>query len=122
MRPKQKTPAAVSDLRLRTRIALLGLEDKDVAHQAQTGIQLLISDLTADWQQHQVLRDILAAEQCNVSARRLRYRYRMRNLCMSIRRPSQLDCLLGGCLHSLLNCMFSAADNFSPGCKSLHEP
>ena len=75
MPPKQKTPALVSDLRLRSRTALLGLEDKDVAHQAFLGTQLLISDLTADWQQHQVLKDILAVEQCNVSSRRLRYRY-----------------------------------------------
>ena len=81
MRPKQKTPAAVSDLRLRIRTVLLGLEDKDVAHQAQVGTQLLISELTADWQQHQVLRDILAVEQCSVSARRLRYRCRMRKPC-----------------------------------------
>ena len=75
MRPTQKAPAAVSDLRLRTRTALLGLEDKDVAQQAYHGTQLLISDLTADWQHHQVLRDILALEQCSVAARRLRYRY-----------------------------------------------
>ena len=76
MRPKQKTPAAVSDLRLRTRTALLGLEDKDVAPQAHLGAQRLITDLTSDWECHQVLRDLLALEQSSVSARRLRYRFR----------------------------------------------
>ncbi len=57
------------------RTALLGLEDKDVAQQAVRGTQLLISDLTAEWQNHQVLRDILNLEQCSAVARRLRYRY-----------------------------------------------
>jgi len=75
MRAKEKTPAAVNDLRLRTRTALLGLESKDVQGQAHLGAQSLISDLTMDWEYHQVLRDLLIVEQSNLSARRLRYRY-----------------------------------------------
>ena len=75
MRAKEKTPAAVNELRLRTRTALLGLESKDVQGQAHLGAQSLISDLTMDWEYHQVLRDLLIVDQSNLSARRLRYRY-----------------------------------------------
>ena len=71
MRPQQKTSVAVNDLMPQARGALLGLEDKDVAHQAHCGVQLLISNLTADWHHHQVLRDILAVGRCSISARHL---------------------------------------------------
>jgi hypothetical protein len=70
-----KTNAAASELRLRTRTALLGLEDRDLAEQAHCGVQRLISELRAPWQAEQVLRDLLAdLGSCGASARRLRYR------------------------------------------------
>ncbi|BDA46105.1 hypothetical protein COCOBI_08-1970 [Coccomyxa sp. Obi] len=70
-----KTTAAVTDLRMRTRTALLGLEDKDLATQAQLGVQRLIKDLQATWEIESVLRDILAGlDQCSAHARRLRYK------------------------------------------------
>ncbi|CAL8462244.1 g1775 [Coccomyxa elongata] len=70
-----KTTAAAADLRLRTRTALLGLEDKDLATQAQLGVQRLIKDLQATWEIESVLRDILAGlDQCSAHARRLRYK------------------------------------------------
>ena len=71
-----KTAAAAGDLQLRTRTALLGLEDKDLATQAQLGVQRLIKDLQATWEIENVLRDILASlDQCSAHARRLRYKY-----------------------------------------------
>lgn len=73
---RTKTAAAVGDLHLRTRTALLGLEDKDLAAQAQLGVQRLIRDLQATWEIENVLRDILAnLDQCSAHARRLRYKY-----------------------------------------------
>ena len=74
MRPKQKTPSSVSDLRTRARTALLGLEDRDVAPQAHQGAQRLIAGLTSDWEFDHVLRDILEMSGREASARRLRYR------------------------------------------------
>ena len=74
MRPKQKTPSSVSDLRTRMRTALLGLEDRDVAPQAHQGAQGLIAGLTSHWEFDPVLRDILDMSGCEASARRLRYR------------------------------------------------
>ena len=74
MRPKQKTPSSVSDLRCRTRTALLGLEDRDVAPQAHQGALRLIAGLTSEWEFDHVLRDILDISGCEASARRLRYR------------------------------------------------
>lgn len=75
---RSKTPAAVGDLRLRTRTALLGLEDKDLASQAQLGVQRLIRDLQTGWEFETVLRDILASlNQCSAHARRLRYKCAM---------------------------------------------
>ena len=72
---RAKTNAAASELRLRTRTALLGLEDRDLAEQAHGGVQRLISELRAPWQAEQVLRDVLAdLSSCSASARRLRYR------------------------------------------------
>lgn len=77
MRGQQtKTAAQAGDLRLRTRTALLGLEDKDLAEQAQLGVQRLIKDLHATWQRESVLRDILSGlDECAAHARKLRYRY-----------------------------------------------
>ena len=42
-----KMAAAVGELRIRTRTALLGLEDRDLATQAQWGVQGLVSSLDA---------------------------------------------------------------------------
>ena len=40
-----KTAAALGELRIRTRTALLGLEDRDLATQAQWGVQGLVNPL-----------------------------------------------------------------------------
>ena len=42
-----KTAAALGELRIRTRTALLGLEDRDLATQAQWGVQGLVNPLAA---------------------------------------------------------------------------
>lgn len=76
MRGQQnKIAAQAGELRLRTRTALVGLEDKDLAEQAQLGVQRLIKDLQASWQRESVVRDILSGlNDCAPHARKLRYR------------------------------------------------
>ncbi|KAK9821617.1 hypothetical protein WJX81_008503 [Elliptochloris bilobata] len=70
-----KTAAAQGELRVRTRTALLGLEDRDLAMQAQWGVQGLVTDLRAGWEVDCVLRDIMTGlADCSAPARRLRYR------------------------------------------------
>ena len=89
-----KTSAATADLRMRTRTALLGLEDKDLATQAQLGVQRLIKDLQATWEIESVLRDILAGlDQCSAHARRLRYKCAVYQISRRIQSKSDHCCM-----------------------------
>lgn len=61
-------------LRTHLKAALVDLENKDVADQAEIGLKAVISKATEPWETEIVLRDVLAVEKCSMGAIKHRFR------------------------------------------------